>query len=701
MITTRSAISEAINRMATESVTLLDNYVDPRDAYLGPDGEMWNSVAGGPAGIVQFQDLPPFRTLQELDGIRARSRWLAKFNGFAINVFENRKSYIIGAAHEYAVAAANDEWADDVLPSIERVQEFIDELLKVNKWSQFRQEETLLRADRDGEVFIRKFRLVTGLTAWRFVEPSRIKPPTQADENQSFGIETDPEDHETVERYWIDGIEAIEVKDMQHRKYNVDSGIKRGIPIMDPVFHNLDRADKILRNMSAAIGIQTAIALLRKHENKTSEAVQTFTGNRKDAEINNGGISGKTWNIFQYKAGTILDVPRNQEYEMPSAGIDPSKSVAALQAELRVVAARMVFPEFMLSAKSDDPNRATALVIESPSHKKFERDQQTQIEHDLELIEDALAYAVQVGILSQQDIDDTTLTVTPPDLITRDPLQMSQARSTDIAAGILSLQTATAESGRDYETEQANIEDHQERFAGGVKAPMATDDEEDADDTNKDDDAEDADTEEQSRLENCGIGDGGFQSGNRCAKGGGGKKVSAKAGGGKKKTETPSVKSARSKKHAVRVAGDVQRYSEEHNEPILAKALRGKSLKDNEPMDVVVTIDGKKHGIELKTMTIGANRKLTMKRDAMARKAAWEKKKDATAHTVVFDDTKVFNAKGKGKHNDSKRRIFYRRGFGSFRVDNMHEVSSMAELKRLMSAKRNQISVEAGGTKKG
>ena len=39
-------------------------------------------------------------------------------------------------------------------------------------------------------------------------------------------------------------------------------------------------------------------------------------------------------------------------------------------------------------------------------------------------------------------------------------------------------------------------------------------------------------------------------------------------------------------------------------------------------------------------------------------------------------------------------------GYGSFRVDGMQEVKSMGELKRLMSARKNQISKAEGGTKK-
>jgi hypothetical protein len=80
-----------------------------------------------------------------------------------------------------------------------------------------------------------------------------------------------------------------------------------------------------------------------------------------------------------------------------------------------------------------------------------------------------------------------------------------------------------------------------------------------------------------------------------------------------------------------------------------------------------------------------------MKKDAMERKANWEKDNKATMHTVVFNDEKVFNAKGDGKHDETKRVVYYRRGYGSFRVGTMYEVKDMEELAALMDTPRNRL----------
>jgi hypothetical protein len=153
---------------------------------------------------------------------------------------------------------------------------------------------------------------------------------------------------------------------------------------------------------------------------------------------------------------------------------------------------------------------------------------------------------------------------------------------------------------------------------------------------------------------------------------------------------TPSQKAMLAKQSAKHVGKEIQRYSEEHNEPILAQGLKGGghnalSLRDNEPVDVVRTQAGKiTDGIELKTMTVGGNDKITMKASAQARKAAWMQENGADFHTVIFDDRKVFNAHGPGQHDESQRVLLYRRGFGSFRTGGMHRVADMAELRRLI-----------------
>lgn len=169
----------------------------------------------------------------------------------------------------------------------------------------------------------------------------------------------------------------------------------------------------------------------------------------------------------------------------------------------------------------------------------------------------------------------------------------------------------------------------------------------------------------------------------------------------KKKTKKPTHSEIAKKTHVL-VDKDIQRYAEEHNEPAFAKAVRGRSHPNSEPVDVTThRKDGTPvHGIEMKTSVVGGNRTIDMNPFAKVRKINWEKETGATFHTVVFDDHDVYNAKGPGEHDVSKRRYFYRRGVGGskFSIDGMHEAKSIAELKRLMDMDESELPAKAQRT---
>lgn len=187
-----------------------------------------------------------------------------------------------------------------------------------------------------------------------------------------------------------------------------------------------------------------------------------------------------------------------------------------------------------------------------------------------------------------------------------------------------------------------------------------------------------------------------------------------------KATQSKSCKISKSeiaKANAVPIGRNIQRYSEENNEAEIAKQIGSgaKSMDDNEPHDIQVRLSGKLHGIELKTMVSNKSDKLTMKRSAMERKAAWEKKNKGVFHTLVLNDEdvipgKTIQEKSKALHrlleagddkgfDFSKRKMFYRRGYGSFRVRNMHEIKDVKELRKLLRADLKKLPHAAGGPK--
>jgi capsid protein len=433
---------------------LWDNYVDPGEALCDADGTRWSELGGGQtAGTASGT---AFANEQQLREIRDQCRALATGNEFAINGHENRISYVVGSGHAYRVTAkAGGELAADLA---RQVQSLVDQFVRINQWHK-RQQEIVRRRDRDGEVFLRLFAAQDGSTRVRFVEPSQVATPPRLanDPAASFGVRTDPDDVESVRGYYVDG-ELVDAASIQHRKANVDANVKRGLPLFFAVRKNLRRADKLLRNMSVVAGIQSAIAIIRKHGSGTRSTVQQFVQGQADASVA-GSASGRTSLLQRYAPGTILDAFAGTDYQFPAASIDAARYVVVLQAELRAIAARLVMPEFMLTSDASNANYASTMVAEGPAVRMFERLQHEMIEDDLELLGRVILAAVQAGRLPPEAIDEVDIEGIPPSLAVRDRLKDAQADQILVRNGAMSPQTLGLRHGLDAQKEQRLIAD--------------------------------------------------------------------------------------------------------------------------------------------------------------------------------------------------------------------------------------------------
>ena len=70
--------------------------------------------------------------------------------------------------------------------------------------------------------------------------------------------------------------------------------------------------------------------------------------------------------------------------------------------------------------------------------------------------------AVEADVLTQDDYDAVKVDIQPPELQTRKSLEDTQKRNLEIQGGYLSKTTAASESGRNYETERANMDSEDE-----------------------------------------------------------------------------------------------------------------------------------------------------------------------------------------------------------------------------------------------
>jgi len=453
-------------RALMEALDLSTQYVDPLDAFRGPDGLLWE-----PLGSQEKErSATHFTSEKQLADARDTCRALLFTNEFAINAVENRISYVLFTGFSFtAIAGFDESEASDEL--ISAVQDVIDRFVEENKWID-RQRETMRRRDRDGEVFLRYF---TGgdVLRVRFVEPSQVATPKDSKEDRdSWGIRTDPDDVEMVEGYWVDG-QLVAADQIQHRKLGVDLNVKRGVPLLWPVYSQLKRVEQLQKNMDAVAGIQTAIAMIRQHEQASKSTVEGLR-NALANVTQTHAETGTTRYYTQYPPGTILDVPMSTKYEFPASGIDAGRFVEVKQSALRAVAARLLMPEFMLTAKSDDVNYASALVAEGPAVKNFERLQAEQRDYDLQVIWRAIDHAVMNGQLPVGIEEIIDIDVGMPRVASRDLAIEAATNETYERMGVKSIQTITGELGLDYRQEQENIERHKAEHPSEPDFPQLT-----------------------------------------------------------------------------------------------------------------------------------------------------------------------------------------------------------------------------------
>ena len=124
-----------------------------------------------------------------------------------------------------------------------------------------------------------------------------------------------------------------------------------------------------------------------------------------------------------------------------------------------------------------------------------------------------------------------------------------------------------------------------------------------------------------------------------------------------------SDKQKLAQKSVVTASKDHQDKAEEV-ERLIAKKLPGyQQSSNNKPFDVFGKDGkGKSHAIEVKSLLLQHNDKITMKQDAINRKTQWAKQNKSQMHTVAVD------------LRGNKPVVYHRAGVGSFRLGNMTKV---------------------------
>lgn len=409
-----------------------------------------------------YSDGFPYRSFAEYEAMRDQSRWYASNHPFAAAALEVRANYVIGTGHTYRIVPRPDVIVDEA--EIARAYDYLLRWMDRDRWAE-RQWETQYRLDRDGEVFLRFFD--AGDTLYiRFVDPELIRPPVSNSAQDAYGIRVSANDSETVEGYWLaPSLESLDrdlipASEIQHRKCQPDRALPRGIPVLWPCRESLRRVWKIARAQATVAAIQASVAAVISAPAGTP-GVQRISLEQQD-------VIQSQKSYLELKPGAIIALPQGMTWEAPTNRIDVANFTAAIQAELRAIAARLAIPEYMLSGDASNANYSSTLVAEGPAVKAFERLQALTIWYDREIFRRVLRIAERTGKIPRGLTDVIEIEAEAPLVQSRNRLMEAQADQILLSMGVVSRETVAARHGYDWKLEKDRIE-----AEGGLPAAAA------------------------------------------------------------------------------------------------------------------------------------------------------------------------------------------------------------------------------------
>ena len=702
----RHAVTPAMFAAQTLAEQDIGDWADPH-GYLYDEPGWWIGRAGG--NLSRHRDreggksYPFFETIEELQAIRGRARWQAETNEIAKGILATLANYVIGTGFVYTVSATDDAFSE----AADLAQGIVDEFIEENDWDGDLDRELYKRLHRDGEYFHRLHLKKGGRIVSRLIEPEYVTLPTDPraassdlgaiDLDWTLGVASewgDVQDHVGYHVLWDEGSgewEAIPAEYLLHERIGVDRTIKRGLSTLYCMGPELDRVDRLLRNVGEGAAVQAAIALICEHvPGATGAGISALIGGKADQTFNITMPSGnvRTRQLHRYDPGTRLDIPSGQKYHPgPMAAPQGQNYIPVGQAVLRQIATPLSMPEYMVSGDASNANYASTLVAESPFTKMALFEQHAEMKRHSRLLWRVLSLRIEeferYGVRSIRHLKRlVTLGIEAPVIEVRDKLQEEQILDAQAAAGVLSKRTRSDKSGLDWEKEQKNIGEEtpppaargagltpsaggDAALSGALAAAMesARSPEEAL--------AILRDVERARALlpfarEHKSVNNPQHHKTGAAAK---------QPGKGRTKKE-PSERAKRAMASHKSSTKEKQKVAKA-NEHDAARQLGGLSFPDNEPLDVHLQVGRTLHGIEMKTMLDNGNDKITMHPESRRRKEAWATEGRRKLHTVVLDDRDTFG----NKQQHSGHRIYYAEGVGAFRIGSMRKVKDYAELK--------------------
>jgi hypothetical protein len=385
-------------------------------------------------------------------------------NGHGRNIIRLFEKYVAG--HGFGITPMS------LVPAVSEVWK---EFWKVNKMD-LKKKEIVRRAMRDGECFNRFFpgENKEDVMKIRFMNPGLVFDPDDKRESTykgkiNQGIETDPDDIETVLAYYYKG-KAVPAEEVQHIKILVDSDVVRGRSFYEPILSDLASYKKWQTDRIKLNEIRNTVALIKKVKGNPTQAANIKTKydtTRKFAK-DNTPMQKVPKNI------SIYTTNKNVEYELKSPNLQAADVQKDGRAWLLSIAAGCGLPEFMISSDASNGSYASTMIAEGPAIMEFEDWQDFFAVAFKEIFYRVIEDGIEKGTIPKnekvtvkrlnkngelEDIEEdmpisTDCSITFPDLVSRDILDETKAIIMQIQADLMSKPTAQSKLDLDHEEEK-------------------------------------------------------------------------------------------------------------------------------------------------------------------------------------------------------------------------------------------------------
>lgn len=471
---------ESMLRHRAEVESLVEDwgdFVDPMDA-IRSEPELFS---GGYAGRADRPDdrrngdyAPHFTNETMIARIRGACGWLADTDVTVIGAFDTLKSFIVKQGSTFEVVAKKPEGEAHV----DAVKEILDEFTRRTNWYGGIDKESFLRTRKAGTRFLRITDAGDGYAGAKFYEPSWITEPQNKEQiaehyglpaglDWKYGVVTESDDVSLVWGYYacVNGDpkcgEFIPESEMDRMKVNTDSNSKLGLPDLYPGRKWVTKCEKLLERTMDGAAIQASIALRRTYPQGTPNSkVQSAAEGQVEFRMTTPTVGGgsKSTAYQRFDTGTVID-QKGVNYEAGPMGEGHGEGyIAVLDAGLRKLSRRWGITEDAFTGDASNNNRASLVEAGSTSLTRMQEAQTEIATNDANVLWRVVDVAIRggriVGATLQQLKEWLLIKVTPADIEKRDRKGEHEIREGEHQAGLLSLATWAAETGRDFEEEQ-------------------------------------------------------------------------------------------------------------------------------------------------------------------------------------------------------------------------------------------------------